>query len=474
MQERQINILDLIWHILLRWRMLIVSMLLGGILMGGFSYVSSYQDVITKKETMQEQEKNPAVVKEKLEEVLTDGAINDVLNTIKYEQRYDDCIVYQEETFALNVDPFNVAKADVIFLVQTDDIEKTYNVQKVYGSILKSADLYNYIEEKCSLDYSASQLISIDESIYDDSNGCDTLKVNIVYSNEEKCQEIVSGIIEYIAMKQVELVEILGEHSLNVIMQSSMVVADGEYLTLQTEYEHKLVQYSNTVTTLKSSFSEEQKSYYNCILEKDEVENVSDEVDVAPAKASINVKYVVIGMLLMAVIYVCYIAIKYILNNKLRPSESLADLYSIHQLGFIPLEQKKRNKLGIIDEWILSLKNRNKRKFNSEEAVSMAVTALKIALRKSSENEVFLVGCDIKKQTVDVCEEIGSILGKEGITVNILDNILYDAESMSKLENAHCVVLVEKADSTLYDEIEKEIEILERQDIIILGGIVVE
>ena len=36
------------------------------------------------------------------------------------------------------------------------------------------------------------------------------------------------------------------------------------------------------------------------------------------------------------------------------------------------------------------------------------------------------------------------------------------------------VVLVEKADSTLYAEVARELELLRRQDIAILGGIIVE
>ncbi len=44
----------------------------------------------------------------------------------------------------------------------------------------------------------------------------------------------------------------------------------------------------------------------------------------------------------------------------------------------------------------------------------------------------------------------------------------------SRLHEEKGVVLVEKASSTLYNEVTKEIELLKRQDIAVLGGIVVE
>ena len=45
---------------------------------------------------------------------------------------------------------------------------------------------------------------------------------------------------------------------------------------------------------------------------------------------------------------------------------------------------------------------------------------------------------------------------------------------MEKLGTAKGAVLVEKAGSTLYNEITGELELLKRQEIVVLGGITVE
>lgn len=64
--------------------------------------------------------------------------------------------------------------------------------------------------------------------------------------------------------------------------------------------------------------------------------------------------------------------------------------------------------------------------------------------------------------------------GKEGINVTVLDNVLYNAESMEKVDGMTGIVLVEKAGSTLYSEIASELALLKRQGIEVLGGIIVE
>ena len=63
---------------------------------------------------------------------------------------------------------------------------------------------------------------------------------------------------------------------------------------------------------------------------------------------------------------------------------------------------------------------------------------------------------------------------KEGLSVTILNNVLYDAEAMEKVSAGQGAVLVEKAGSTLYNEIVAELELLKRLEIPVLGGITVE
>ena len=55
-----------------------------------------------------------------------------------------------------------------------------------------------------------------------------------------------------------------------------------------------------------------------------------------------------------------------------------------------------------------------------------------------------------------------------------MDNVLYNAEMMEKVDAVSGVVLVEKGGSTLYNEIANELELLKRQEITVLGGIIVE
>lgn len=97
-----------------------------------------------------------------------------------------------------------------------------------------------------------------------------------------------------------------------------------------------------------------------------------------------------------------------------------------------------------------------------------------MSAEKNLVNSVYLIGCDLKDQALAVCEQIKDSLNQSNLQVHILSNVLYDAQAMSNLENAQGVVLVEQAGATLYDEISQELELLNRQGIKTLGGIIVE
>ncbi len=145
--------------------------------------------------------------------------------------------------------------------------------------------------------------------------------------------------------------------------------------------------------------------------------------------------------------------------------------HHISQIGLLVKDSKKKL---LSNQWGDNLRNHGKLKFTSAQSMELAVAAVKIAAVKNGLDHVCLMGCNLAEGAINACESIKQALEKEDIAVTILDNVLYNAEAMEKLENEKGGVLVEKAGSTLYNEVAKEIELLTRQDIIVLGGIVVE
>ena len=186
----------------------------------------------------------------------------------------------------------------------------------------------------------------------------------------------------------------------------------------------------------------------------------------------ISLKYIILGMVLGAFVLVFWFFMLYILNGKLRAGDNLQEIYGISQLGNVSGGKEEKKWFDFVDKWIIALRDYNKRKFTPEEALELAAIAVKMAAGKEGLDVVYVAGCDLKGEALKVCSALQTRLAKENIRVGILNNILYDAQAMRDLEHAKGVVLVETANATLYSEIAQELELLKRQEICVLGGII--
>ena len=134
MQEREISLLDLMVEILLRWRVLVVCMLIGGSLMGGFSFVRSYQTAEAQKAQIAEMEKKLQEKKEQLEsdqheedtkgnlatkeylqEQLTEVQKNNINTVLDYESFIEELEAYCDSSILMQLDPLNISQAKLTF-----------------------------------------------------------------------------------------------------------------------------------------------------------------------------------------------------------------------------------------------------------------------------------------------------------------------------------------------------------------------
>ena len=355
----------------------------------------------------------------------------------------------------------------------------------VYEDLVNGVGLSTWIEEQTDVPaMNVNELVAavtktkLTVLTGEDSRGIgnDTLKVVITNGNEAECKELAKLVETYIESQQESLAQDFGAHEMVLLSETYGKVIDTGIADNQVAYNNTLVSLLNSTAKLKDAFTADQQAYYDLLTqpaaeEGDVSAEAETEEPAAPAKASISLKAVVFGAIIGAVLYACAIMFFYVINNRLRASDELANIYDIPQLGLVV---KDNAKLFIVDKWIQSLRNRGKRRFTAEQSLELATTAVKIAALKNGLDHVCLIGCDMEAGANEVCNKLKESLEKDNLTVTILNNVLYDAAAMAQLDDVKGAVLVEKAGSTMYREIADELELVGRQEIKVLGGIVVE
>ena len=493
MAEREIDLIDLLVDILSHWRGLLVSMLVGALLLGVFSYVRAYQrtGAAQNKGGLPGETISPEEQLHALDELLADTekmAVNTVLDD---EQEIAKHQQYVEDSILMQMDPYHIPKRELFYKIQMDDMGQSYMLRTVYADLVNGVGMLQWVEEQAGISSaSAAELISgegktgitVLNGVQETESGGDCLKVTIRHYDEKECERLAQCVKDYIEQQHKLLSPELGEHEVVLLSESASIIMDTGVRDLQINYSNTKINFMINIARSKEAFTEEQRAYYALLtdgvyvpeIEDDSKAELESETGPEPvaAKPSVSVKYVAVGAVLFAFIYAGILFVIYVFNSKLRTIDELQKLYNISQLGLIVKDKGKKK--FFIDRWIAALRNWNKRQFTREQSLELAAAAIKISAGKQELDTIYLMGCDLKAGADVVCQELKEKLAKENIEVRILDNVLYDAETMEELESAKGIVLVEKAMSTMYNEILNELELASRQGIKVLGGIVVE
>ena len=489
MEEREIDLLDMIADILSHWRGLLVALIIGAVLMGGFSYVKSYRNIQSTPTVEEEPELDELAVEEQLtqlEDSLSDSEKAAVLTTVDDEREYLYKDKYFQESVYMQLDPLDIVQTELVYRIQAEDEGLAQHLGTLYKNIVGGVGLYDWVEQQTGIDAAyAAELISVSTNpeIFvrngaNISTGSDNLKVTVIQKDEETCGQLAAAVSSYMEQQQKNLVKELGNHELILLSETSGKIISTDMMARQIDYGNQVSNLRSGIASAKAGFTADQQKYYDLLTweeetreaEMDQKDTTTEEEPVL-ASPSVSKKYVLLGAVLFAFVYAGILFLIYIFNSKIRVSDELQSLYHIPLIGVVVKNSKKK---FILDKWVDDLRYYGKRKFDAKQSMELAFAAVKIVAVKNKLNTICLMGCNLEAGAGSVCENLKTALEKEGVNVTVLDNVLYNAESMEKVEAMTGVVLVEKAGSTLYNEVANELALLKRQDIAVLGGIIVE
>lgn len=523
MRAREISLIDLIFYILLRWRSIVAAMLIGAVLLAGFGFVRSNQtyanQVAQVEEAKKQIEKEMAeleeankedideeemlspdkITKKWLEQKLEENQIRNIYSVLLYEQAYEDAMARMQENVWMKADSDLIYKAELTFQVSAGSMDKAANLERVYEDAVVSGELRERLAEVLKSSTAAvGDVFNLARGTDSLAEGGDSFRVSISHYDESIGSKLTQIVKDFVAEKAESFRGTMGSHEIVVVNESVSELTDTGLWSYQNQYYKELNNQKNNIESLKDAFSLYELQYYDILVngeftklteqalekqEKEETEALEAALEDANSPASIvargitvtpgiSLKYIILGMVLGAFVLVFWFFMLYILNGKLRAGDNLQEIYGISQLGNVSGGKEAKKWLGFVDKWIIALRDYNKRKFTPEEALELAAIAVKMAAGKENLDVVYVAGCDLKGEVLKVCSALQTRLAKENIRVEILNNILYDAQAMRDLEHAKGVVLVETANATLYSEIAQELELLKRQEICVLGGII--
>lgn len=492
MEDKVINLVSLVFNMALHWRSLVVAGIIGAVLATGYSSIC-YAAVITQS------------AEEKVGTVVDDEDVVGIYaNSVK---NYNDMQESLSKSVFMSLDGKNVAKTGVTLVVKGKRIECIKNIADTYRNIIVSRGAVRYICENEGIqDTGITELIitstntnknnetnvKADVATYEVSDAevdfSESIYFEVLGKDVESSERIANLIIDYLKQTHGDVSTNLGEHSLMVMSKDTTIGVDVDIINRQGVYARTLSDLYDIVDRQQKNLTEEQLALYNALeggaLNENSISNASDANDQIietvtgnandASRPHVDIKYSLLGMMGGVFCMACIWAALYVFSNRLKPEDPYEKLFGIGVMGMIPSENGKKRILGFIDRLIIEIRDHNKRRFSVDEALSLIVSRVKVQSAKDKISKLALIGCDMEKNVPMIPSTMAKKLEEDDVYTVVLDNVLYNPENTEKLGDIEGVVIVEKAGKTLYSELAGEIELLKRQQIKLLGLVIVE
>lgn len=459
--EQEINLIELFWDILFAWRQIICFGIIMAILVSGIKYVldSRSYHIAQKLETEPEEIELTVEEEENLEEART---------LVGRIEEYEE---YLSQSALMQIDPYEKPVVELQYYVESDytynytkDNQSDYtgNIMVLYCNYVKSGEMSDKVIKAAKLPISQadfSELCTV-------SQVGATMSISVVWSEMDKLDLISDFIKEELRQKESEFQEV-GSHKLKLLRESKNVIADTDLAEKKNTFANNIVYMNTQLNALKVNMSEQQLELLHSENGLD-----SDDSEIELIKPGFNKKYAFLGVFLGIFMVCVLLAIKRLFAVKLQTPEEIRTFYNMRILGEIAVQPEKKLFLSCIDDKLLAIKNRRKKKLSLEQQIKVTAANIVLSCKKQGIGHIYITGSEYETADRKILAMLKQELSAQNIRLNEGENIFYDAESLKRGMEVGNILFIERKGQSIYDEIFNELNLAKEQNSNILGVVV--
>ncbi len=472
--EREINLKWVFYRVMCKWKRIVLLTLVGALLLAlvgfGLTAIKLLDDehMEQTRSTYELQHAAWWAIKENYRISLED------LEEAKNRQGE-----YNEKSIMMAIDPMKKTVASFELYVKYDykiDPDKTYQdpdlsnrILRSYATYMTNGEMYHYIMENLDYEIELRYLTEILGVSVDYSNNF--ISISIVHTNEEACQQILSLARKGIESRTEQIALDIDEHS---IILSNQVAYETIDLGLKDRQEANI----QAVTSIDTSIDATNRAYMKWLAGDVKLEEDQDKDDVVtgiepvyqyePMEIAKDViKKAVIGGaigFLLSAIYFCLTAI---VSGKLLNPEDMKSRYGLRVIGLIPTNDSKRR----LSARIARIGGITIKKSAYDVQARMIGSSIKSDALSRANLSCRTIAFTGTAPTEEMKKAIAA-MDLQGFSVVCAPDVLTNADSIDKVSNADCIVLVEKQEKSVLLEVEKELEALKAWNKTVLGVVV--
>ena len=491
-RQGEINLIDIIFYCLEKWRFVVACMLTVAVVTGGYKYQEVeksnqlIRNNILPEKSVDLDEKEEIVGEE--DEESKERAIKSYEQAIR-ESEYDLKLKenYMRDSVVMHMDPYHVSIGTLSYYVEEGEhktgILAAYRAFVSGGGMadkLYMSDddiLIEDIQYLLSFADSSSKEYEIDNEnrlIFETEASTSVFQIQIRMPDSEKGKIYLKYAEDAVAEYAIKMQSEIGEHKIKLLSSVLGEISDIELQKYQSDIR---TVYAASVRNLQI-LRTEVKSIENSGTTEN-AGNIHEEESSQPVQETVNaksqaIKFAVLGMIAGAALACFILIISYLLGGRLQDTEIFQAEFGMPMLGMVRTSGTEKRLFGFIDTWIFKLRGGLCARVSFEEQIKMAAANLQAeVLQDSMEGnlkKVMIAGTVSDKDAAVLCERLISEV--DGVSLSVYTQMIFQSSSLKELENYDGIFFIEKKRVSNCRFIEQEKKMASNRNVKVLGTIV--
>lgn len=432
--EITIDLVDMVFFFLKKWRSLIAVVLIGALLGGAWAMLP-----------------NPILEEDEIEAPV----LSNMEKALGFRELYRQQKEYNEESLLMNMDANRLYRGVITYHVSAD---KELNMVRAEYNALLNDDVNLLLKEASGYDVDLKyidELTGNSASIVTDEKGDNsTSTLNVTYTvtcdDEEKCAVMLDVIREQVEQLQKELTRQYTDHSAVKVSDMVTQISDGWYIQNQDSKKAQQNDYLDAAMKLEDAFSDDEARYYSVVLL-----GVEEE---APGLGYYAKKIIVIAFL-GGVLWAVWFLMKYLMDRNIKTVGEVLNVSGLFLLGRVKSEKNLKG----IDKWLDALQEKTRPRLDESAYVASVIDSRKTG-------DAVLCG---NRTAEEVCRIMGE-LAQSCAGLIPCDFTFQSSAALKKAKEVGQVILVARTGKTQKAELLREIELCKMQNVKILGVVIAD
>ena len=454
--SQEINMKELFYFLLKKWRPICLVALLLGILLGGYKVstgILSASNSATSEEAIAEYESklnSYNLQKEATEKQL--AATQNLLET-ETERMESSPLMQLDPSTAVCLTYGMQVTVDTTFRPGVTEDNTDLFQRIIDGYVAKLTD--ELMDEAAGeLDMEPADLAAITEirgDIY-----AHRIYIDVYAADKQEASDILSTFTILLGEYRDAMNEEFGSHTIAQVNERLNQDANQELAEKQLSFINKVTEIKTKLTDLETT--------------SDSLENAEPSAPAVSKSAILKsgIKYGILGVILGGFMMVFFVCVAYLMSDKITKLQEITDKYGIKGLGEFQSDSSKKP-FSVIDKWIDKLFGYSHKLCDNEVCQVIAANVRNYMTKDTK--EILVTGsaneASIKRITEFLSETI-----KE-VSFEACPDLKSNHKALELLPEKDMVILIEEKEKTTTNDIEAELTIIQNMKKELVGAIVI-